>query len=132
MIARADTTRCACIVILAIIFSILLAVGSLFAQVRTESAEVTVTEAGSWYVAAKAFNQGGLYSGFSNEVALACATAPCTFRLFWDANSESDLAGYVLHWGRATGVYAQSKTVPPSLPGTALPPTAPTQLRRRR
>lgn len=33
-------------------------------------------------------------------------------RLYWDQNSETDLAGYVLVYGRTTGVYTTSITLP--------------------
>ena len=32
-------------------------------------------------------------------------------RLYWDANTEPDLAGYVLVWGSSPGVYTESVTV---------------------
>ena len=38
--------------------------------------------------------------GFGADVTLA-----------WDANSESDLAGYIVHWGTASGAYSHSKDV---------------------
>ncbi len=34
-------------------------------------------------------------------------------RLYWDANTEQDLAGYVLVWGSSPGVYTQSATLAP-------------------
>ncbi len=36
-------------------------------------------------------------------------------RLYWDANVEPDLAGYVLVWGSASGVYTQSISVAPTV-----------------
>jgi hypothetical protein len=36
-------------------------------------------------------------------------------RLSWDANSEPDLAGYVLVWGTTSGLYTQSLTVAPTV-----------------
>src|SRR5687768_8087649 len=35
-------------------------------------------------------------------------------RLYWDANTEPDLAGYVLVYGIASGVYTTSVTLPAS------------------
>jgi hypothetical protein len=97
----------------------------------TEAAEIQTTETGTWYVAAKAFDTAGMYSGWSNEVTLSCSgTLPCTFRLMWDANTETNLAGYVLEWGRVRRVYTQSKVIPKVLTG-GLPPSPPTNMRRR-
>src|SRR5262245_23463362 len=31
-----------------------------------------------------------------------------TVRLAWNANTESDLAGYEIHWGSASGIYTDA------------------------
>ena len=45
----------------------------------------------------------------------ATQAAAGSVRLYWDANSEPDLAGYVLVWGSAPGVYTQSLSVAPTV-----------------
>jgi hypothetical protein len=101
----------------------------LYAQVPTETQEIRVT-AGTWFIAARAFSMDGLQSGLSNEVVVTCApVAPaveCPTRLHWDANGETNLAGYVLVWGPATGVYSRSATFAPTVtpvPGRLPAPT---------
>ncbi|MBA2353418.1 MAG: IPT/TIG domain-containing protein, partial [Acidobacteria bacterium] len=44
----------------------------------------------------------------------ATAAAAGSVSLYWDANSEPDLAGYVLVYGTAPGVYTQSVSLPAS------------------
>ncbi len=44
-------------------------------------------------------------------LAIASPAAAGSVRLYWDPNPEPDLAGYVLVWGSAPGVYTQSTTV---------------------
>lgn len=85
------------------------------AQTTSVTTEAPVP-AGTWFAVVRAFNTGGLFSGYSNEVRVTCTPAvgatTCPVRFWWDANSETDLAGYVLTWGPASGVYTQSQTVP--------------------
>jgi hypothetical protein len=89
---------------------------------------VATIPAGTWYFALRAFNAAGLESGYSNVVQVACAPAPpaltCDVSLAWDRNDESDLAGYRLMWGLASGVYTAQRTLPVDLStggGTQLP-----------
>lgn len=97
-----------------------------YAQSHPDAVEVRVGP-GTWFFALQAFNAGGLFSGYSNEVRLACTPAAgettCLVRLMWDRNSETDLAGYRLGWGVATGAYVQTQTIPVDLSGggTRLP-----------
>lgn len=84
----------------------------LAAQTPTVSASVSGVPAGTWYFAVRAFNTVGLQSGDSNIVRVDCETATgCSYNWRWDANTESDLAGYVLIWGAAPGIYTNSKTI---------------------
>lgn len=50
-----------------------------------------------------------------NRVSAFQTTATGSVRLSWDPNPETDLAGYVLVWGRTSGVYTQSMTLGPSM-----------------
>jgi hypothetical protein len=52
------------------------------------------------------------------------AQAANVVTLAWDANTESDLAGYKVYWGKATGVYTNSPipTVAPSATPTYTTP----------
>lgn len=47
-------------------------------------------------------------------MALARPASAGNVRLYWDANSEADLSGYVLWYGPESGVYTQSVTLPPT------------------
>jgi hypothetical protein len=59
---------------------------------------------------------GGPAIVFLRAVIAAClvlipsVAAAASLRLTWDPNSEPDLAGYVVVWGSAPGVYSQSAT----------------------
>jgi hypothetical protein len=83
------------------------------AQSHPNTATATVP-AGTWYFAVRAFDIAGRVSGFSNVVRVDCpaASVQCTPTMLWDRNPESELAGYVLVWGTASGVYTESKTIP--------------------
>lgn len=103
------------------------------AQTHPNTANPTVS-AGTWYFAIRAFNSAGLQSGYSNVVRVDCApVAPattCPVLLTWDRNAEGDLAGYVLVWGAASGVYTQSQTIPVTLTGGTRLPTPTLRIRR--
>jgi hypothetical protein len=43
---------------------------------------------------------------------LASVAGAETVRLYWDPNSETDLAGYVLVWGNSSRIYTESVTLP--------------------
>lgn len=51
-------------------------------------------------------------SGTNIAAQTTSPTAPvCSVKLLWDANTETDLAGYTIHRGAASGVYIQTITV---------------------
>lgn len=43
-----------------------------------------------------------------SEVKLQAGSTQGTVTLFWDANSEPDLAGYKVYWGRSPSVYTNT------------------------
>lgn len=50
-------------------------------------------------------------AGEPRTVTFVAQTAPClaTVRLYWDANTEPDLAGYRMSWGTASRAYASEQ-----------------------
>jgi hypothetical protein len=113
MTFRSDTWRAVvCMVLVYVLLALTLV---LSAQApASETAEIPLP-AGTTYVAVRAVNAAGAQSGYSNVVRVVRSEAGPT-RFWWDANTESDLAAYVLVWGAASGVYTESFTVVPGVP----------------
>jgi len=78
-----------------------------------------LTQITRYYIAMRTLDSSGGWSHVSNP-GTAVTSANNGVTLAWDLNPDPQVAGYILHWGTASGVYSFTKTVDPSTSSTAV------------